>query len=158
MTVYAFSNSIRPYTSAVDQATETLEADAVFVDPTGRRRLLVRTAGAVAGCVLAAYLGIVAVGLVIGTDAPLTPWPDVKPSQREALPGNGGRPHKRAPSGRAVTGSAPATAPTVQPTGVPPRTVPGTAPTVAPKPTPTATQPGNGHAYGLTKSPNPRRP
>ncbi|MCW2945404.1 MAG: hypothetical protein JWR24_2121, partial [Actinoallomurus sp.] len=120
----SFWGLFRLYTPAVSQLTEVLEPDAVFVDPTGRRRRLVRNAGIVVGCVLTAYLVVVGFGLVTGTGVPLTPWPDVKPSHQAALPGNGGLLLKRGPSRPADTRppavAAPSgVAPTARTTSVP---------------------------------------
>jgi hypothetical protein len=159
----SFWGLFRLYTPAVSQLTEVLEPDAVFVDPTGRRRRLVRNAGIVVGCMLAAYLVIVGFGLVTGTGVPLTPWPDVKSSHQAALPGNDGLLTKRGPSRPAGTRpsavAAPSgAAPTARPTSAPgSRTTPTTALPVVPAPTATATQPGKGRAYGRTKSPHPKK-
>jgi hypothetical protein len=156
----SFWGLFRLYTPAVSQLTEVLEPDAVFVDPTGRRRRLVRNAGIIVGCVLAAYLVIVGFGLATGTGVPLTPWPDVKSSHQAALPGNDELLPKRGPSRPADTRpsavAAPSgAAPTARPTSVPrSRTTPTTALPVVPAPT--ATQSGKGRAYGRTKSPHPR--
>jgi hypothetical protein len=51
-------------------ATEVLEPEPVFVDRTGRRRRHARNAGIAIGCLLAAYLAVVAFGLVSGPTPP----------------------------------------------------------------------------------------
>lgn len=140
----------------MNEATDVLDPEPVFVDPSGRRRRIVRRAGIALGCLLAAYLVIVAFGLVTGARAPLTPWPDVKPSARNALPGHG------APVTRRER-SRPAT-PTPTPTPRPSSRA-GASPTARSSPTTrrtppssTTTRPGKGRAYGVTKSPNPKKP
>ncbi|GLY75197.1 hypothetical protein Airi01_034640 [Actinoallomurus iriomotensis] len=133
----------------------TQEPEPVFVDRTGRRRRLVRNAGIAVGCLLAAYLAVVAFGLVSGADAPMAPWPAPKPSHRAALPRHDGmtaRPDTPRPAAR-PTPSATARTRRAQP----PRSAATTTRTTAPAATST-TQPGQGRAYGRTKSPNPRKP
>jgi hypothetical protein len=133
--------------------TEALEPDPVFVDRTGRRRRLARNAGIALGCVLAAYLTVVVFGLVSGADAPLTPWPKLKPSHHAVLPGHGG-------SAARQDASRPVARPT--PSAVPGRRAGAPGPqataTTAPSTTASSAQPGQGHAYGRTKSPHPKRP
>lgn len=143
-------------------ATEVLEPVPVFVDRTGRRRRFARNAGIAVGCLLAAYLAVVAFGLVSGADAPMTPWPAPKASYRAVPP-----PRHGESAARERDASRPEVRPTPSGT-LPSRRVhapsspsttkaPTTAPTTAPA-APPAAQPGQGHAYGRTKSPNPRKP
>lgn len=130
-------------------ATRVLEP--VFVDRTGRRRRLARNAGIAVGCLLAAYLAVVAFGLVSGAGAPMTPWPAAKPSHPAALPR-----HDRNPARQETP--RPEAKPTPSATVRSRRPHPSSsAPATAPAATSTA-QPGQGHAYGRTKSPNPRKP
>lgn len=138
------------------EATKVFEPDPVFVDGTGRRRRLARNAGIAVACVLVAYLAIVAFGLVIGSGAPLTPWPVGKPSSRGALPPKGGAESGHGTARPSPTGRAAVTAPST----------PAGLPTSAPRPrstthgsaSSTAAHTGKGHAYGVTKSPHPKRP
>lgn len=141
------------YTPAVNRVSEVLEPDAVFLDPTGQRRRLVRNVGILVGCLLAACLAIVGFGLVTGTGMHLAPWPHVRPSPDAALPGHRGRPPKRASSRPEVARHASPTAPPI----TAPRAPATTAPSGTPAHTTTATQPGKGRAFGHTKSPHPRR-
>ena len=134
-------------------ATQVLEPEPVFVDRTGRRRRLARNAGIAVGCLLAAYLAVVAFGLVSGADAPMTPWP--KPSHSAALPRHG-RIEARQETPRPEAKPTPSA--TVRSQRVrQPSSAPTTARTTAPASTSTA-QPAQGRAYGHTKSPNPRKP
>lgn len=128
-------------------ATAVLEPEPVFVDRTGRRRRLARNAGIAVGCLLAAYLSVVAFGLVSGADAPMTPWPAPKPSHRTVLP-RPGRIAARQDTPRPESKPTPSTTARSQRVRSP-----GSAPAA----TPTA-HPGQGRAYGRTKSPNPRKP
>lgn len=144
--------------------TEVLESVPVFVDRTGRRRRLARNAGIAVGCLLVAYLAIVAFGLVSGADVPMTPWPAPKTSHRAVPPRHGesavrernaSRPAVRpTPSGTLPSRGAQAPS---SPSTKAPTTAPTSAPTTAPAAAPTA-QPSQAHAYGHTKSPNPRKP
>lgn len=140
------------------EATKTLEPDPVFVDHTGRRRRLARNVGIAVGCVLVAYLAVVAFGLVSGSGAPLTPWPDAGPSRGGALPPQRGSAGHGTARPRATQRTAVPTPST--PTGretraprsrTPSRTAPGTA-------APTTARAGRGHAYGVTKSSHPKKP
>jgi hypothetical protein len=136
-------------------ATEVLEREPVFVDRTGRRRRLARNAGIAVGCLLAAYLAIVAFGLVSGADAPMTPWPAPKPSHRAVLPLQGriaARQDTPRPEAK-PTPSATVRSQRVHPTSSAPTTARTTAPAA-----PSTTQPGQGHAYGRTNSPTPKKP
>ncbi|WP_433181351.1 hypothetical protein [Actinoallomurus sp. CA-150999] len=159
----------------MNQATEVLEPEPVFVDATGRRARIARGAGIALGCVVAAYLLLVGIGLATGTRVPLTPWPETKhaksgrgPAEDGLMPRSGGRnplPNRssaagKAPSGPAPTAGAPAggTHPGATTSGTP-GSKPTTGATTPPvTPTSTTTAPGKGHAYGRTKSPNPRKP
>jgi hypothetical protein len=138
----------------VTEVTEVLEPDPVFVDRTGRRRRLARNAGIAIGCVLTAYLAVVAFGLVSGADAPLTPWPALKPSHGAALPGHGGSTARRDASRPVIRPTPSATAPTRHTSAPTPRTTATTAPPTTAPPA----QPGQGRAYGRTKSPHPKKP
>ncbi|GAA4511743.1 hypothetical protein GCM10023191_076330 [Actinoallomurus oryzae] len=135
--------------------TQVLEPEPVFVDRTGRRRRLARNVGIAVGCLLAAYLAVVAFGLVSGADAPMAPWPDPKSSHRAEAPRHGriaARPDTPRPDDRPTPGA------TARSRGA---HSPGSAPTTARSTAPAAAssaQPGQGHAYGRTKSPNPRKP
>jgi hypothetical protein len=134
---------MRPYTPAVDDETE-----AVFADPSGRRHRLARTLGIVVGCLLAAYMVVVAFGLLSGSGAPFTPWPGASSTPQGAPAARGGG----APPGPSPSGHASAT-PTPSPS-----TRPRTTQSSTPRPTPVATTRANGRAHGLTKSPNPKKP
>lgn len=139
--------------SHVHQVTRPRGRHGVFVDPTGRRRRIARGVGIAVGCLLTAYLAIVAFGLATGSGAPLTPWPDAKPSQHDAAPRLGVRHPKprsfHSASKRPTVRSSPSgAAPTAQ--TAPPATRPATT-------APTTTHPGRGRAYGLSKSPNPKK-
>lgn len=113
------------------------------MDPSGRRRRFARVAGIVAGCLLAAYMVVVASGLLTGSGAPFTPWPGVTGTPRAAPPARGGvAPPGRSPSRRASPSPDPR-----------PRPTRATA-----SPRPSASARGHGHAFGLTKRPNPRKP
>jgi hypothetical protein len=136
-------------------ATEMLDPEPIFVDRTGRRRRLARNAGIAVGCLLAAYLAVVAFGLVSGADAPMTPWPAAEPSHRAVLPRNGRIP-TRQDAPRPEAKPTPSATVRSQPMH-PPSGAPTTARTSAPAAASTA-QPGQGHGYGRTKSPNPRKP
>jgi hypothetical protein len=123
---------------------------AVFVDPTGKRRRLVRWAGVTVGSLLAAYLAIVTFGLVTGGGAPLAPWPDAKPSHHDAAPREGAPLRPRSSSSvskRPTVNKSPGTTAHHAPATTQPAT---TAPTTA--------HPGRGRAFGLTKSPNAKKP
>jgi hypothetical protein len=137
----------------VTDVTEVLEPDPVFVDHTGRRRRLIRGAGLAVGVVLVAYLGVLVVGLVSGSGAPLTPWPAAKPSAPAGHRGSAARPDRSRPT---VTGPAAVVAPGT-PSGRPDSDAQRatTAPATA---SPTATRPGKGRGHWLTKSPqHPKR-
>jgi hypothetical protein len=136
-------------------ATDVLDPEPVFVDRTGRRRRLARNAGIAVGCLLAAYLAVVAFGLVSGADAPMTPWPAAKPSHRAVLPRNG-RIGTRRDTPRPEAKPTPSATVRSRRTH-PPSGDPATARTSAPTSAST-TQPGQGHGYGRTKSPNPKKP
>ena len=157
----------------MNDATDALQSEPVFVDPTGRRSAIVRGLGIVAGCLLGGYIAIVTFGLATGTDVPLTPWPQIQHSTRDATPGHGGRgrrPSKPAapgpiagarPSGTGPAGTAPraTTSPKGTGTAAPGRTATGspaasTTPTSATTPTTAATRPGKG--VGRTKKPQPK--
>lgn len=71
----------------------------MFSDSTGRRRLLVKWAGAAVGLALISYLAMVGVGLAAGEQAPLTPW----------LPNNGSSGTSKHHSGRLAAKRSPAT-------------------------------------------------
>lgn len=147
----------------MNEPTDVLDAEPVFVDPTGRRQRIARNVGIVVGCLLAAYLVIVAFGVVTGSRVPLTPWPAVRPTAGTAPPGHGDSvlrqvPARATPAGRTTTQrrtAAPAsgTAPTTRATA--PATSP-TSPTSA-SASPTPTHSGRGRAYGITKSPHPKK-
>ncbi|GAB3986166.1 hypothetical protein GCM10029978_100960 [Actinoallomurus acanthiterrae] len=159
----------------MNQATEALEPNPVFVDATGRRARIARRVGIALGCVVAAYLVLVGIGLATGARVPLTPWPETKHSKsgRDAagdglMPRSGGHnplPNRSSAAGGAPSGPAP-TAGTSHGThtggttpaasGSPTRTTGATTPPVTP--TSATTAPDKGHAYGRTKSPNPRKP
>lgn len=137
------------------EATKTLEPDPVFVDHTGRRRRLARNVGIAVGCALVAYLAVVAFGLVSGSGAPLTPWPDAGPSRVGALPpqrGSAGHGTARPRTTQRTAVPTPSSRETSAPRSrTSSRTAPGTA-------APTPARAGRGHAYGVTKSPHPKKP
>jgi hypothetical protein len=158
----------------VNQATEVLEPDPVFVDATGRRARIARRVGIALGCVVAAYLVLVGIGLATGTRVPLTPWPETKhsksgrgPAEDGLMPRSGGRnplPNQSPAAGGAPSGPAPTagtshgtqTGTTPAASSSPTRTAGATTPPVTP--TSATTAPGKGRGYGRTKSPNPRKP
>jgi hypothetical protein len=109
-------------------------------------------AGVVTGCLLAAYLVTIAVGLATGGGTPLTPWPrGTRPSHAaEADPGPRVAPHPSPSTTRPSARTSPDAAPSRVRSS--PRTPATTAPATA------SSRPGKGRGRGLTKSPNPRRP
>ncbi|HEX6472451.1 MAG TPA: hypothetical protein VF069_25385 [Streptosporangiaceae bacterium] len=128
----------------------------VFVDVTGRRRRLVRHLALIACVLVAAYVGVVGVGLLVGARAPLTPWP----GQAEHGP-DAGRPSRTAKATR-VTPPARATAvPSPRPGTARPAASGSAAAGTAPQPTPTLSHPGNSHATpranGRTRAPSPKK-
>lgn len=140
----------------MNEATDTLGDEPIFVDPSGRRRRIARNAGIVVGCLLAAYLAIVAFGVATGSRVPLTPWPASMPSAGARSPDGDVlrtvpahqattprvQPHTAASaSGARPTAAAPAPATSSA------RTSAGSAPTL----------PGRGHAYGITRAPHPKK-
>lgn len=145
----------------MNEPTDALDSEPVFVDPSGRRRRIARNVGIAAGCLLAAYLATVMFAVVTGSRAPLTPWPEGRASAGAVAPGDD------------VLRHAPlhtATAPRTRPGTATPAS--GTAPTAAaPAPasspthasstrtsaTPTPALPGRGHAYGRTRAPHPKK-
>jgi hypothetical protein len=129
--------------------TEVLEPDPVFVDHTGRRRRLTRGAGLAVGVILVAYLGVLVVGLVSGSGAPLTPWPAARPSAPAGHGGSAARPDRSRPT---VTEPAAIVAPGA-PAGRPASGTRRGATTAPATASPTATRPGKGRGRGLTKSP-----
>lgn len=142
----------------MNEATDTLSEDPVFVDPSGRRRRIARNAGIVVGCLLAAYLAIVAFGVVTGSRVPLTPWPAGMPSAGAASPGRDdvlrtvptnaatgahARPHTAASASGARPTAAAAPAPATS--------------SARASASPTPTLPGRGHAYGRTRAPHAKK-
>jgi hypothetical protein len=124
----------------------------VFVDPTGRRRRVLRRAGMGAVAVLVTFLGAVVVALAGGPQAPFTHW---------AAP----RPAAPAPSGHARSGAhhqnrgAGLPQPDPQAGALPPA-----APSARPRPwpspsasSPVPTNPAGHTPPGLSKSPGPRK-
>lgn len=130
------------------------------------------------GCLLAAYLAVAAFGLATGTQVPLTPWPEAKPSARGAQPGHDALTLEQGPPESPAKGSPGSSSSGSAPPGVAPgpggphspaSTHSGTSPAAHASATPTAgattaapsasaTAHGKSHAYGRTKSPHPRRP
>jgi hypothetical protein len=132
-------------------------AESVFVDASGRRRRLIRRMGLAVAALLMGYLVVVGVGLFVGADVPLTPWP-----------GRGGNPGQGvgAELGRQGNGTP---RPTAHPTTTTPSTSPsatarpgGTTPTRTDRTSAAATSPARSSraatAPGHTKSPNPHKP
>ncbi|MEV0399933.1 hypothetical protein [Actinoallomurus sp. NPDC050550] len=158
----------------MNQATEVLEPEPVFVDATGRRARIARRLGIALGCVVAAYLVLVGIGLATGSRVPLTPWPETKhsksgrgPAEDGLMPRSGGHnplPNRSSAAGGAPSGPAPTAGASHAPAGgTHPSATTSSKPTTGattPPVTPTSatTVPGKGHAYGRTKSPNPRKP
>ncbi|MEV5747541.1 hypothetical protein AB0L00_06950 [Actinoallomurus sp. NPDC052308] len=158
----------------MNQATEVLEQDPVFVDPTGRRGRIMRRAGIALGCLVAGYLILVGVGLAIGARVPLTPWPHARPATsghghaaqllmprggtRGSLPTLGST-DPRSPSGPTRTGGASGSPKAgAAPAGTKPTpasATPTTGPTTS-APAATRTTHGKGKGVGLTKSPHPK--
>jgi hypothetical protein len=132
-------------------------AESVFVDASGQRRRRLRRVGLVVAVLLAGYLVVVGVGLFVGADVPLTPWP-----------GKGGKagPGVGAELGRQRGG-------TPRPTTRPTTATPGTSPSASASPgkttvpsvagssaatTPPARESRAATPPGRTKSPNPHKP
>jgi hypothetical protein len=129
------------------------EPEPVFVDATGRRRIVVRYAILAAALLLTVYLTVVGVGLLSGADVPLTPG--VAPPSPDVSAGQSGRPARSRPTGREIPPVSPAT-PSVRQSGGGQAGAPTTtAPTVSAS-TPTAGP--ESRARGRTKSPNPHKP
>ncbi|MCO5972043.1 hypothetical protein [Actinoallomurus soli] len=164
----------------MNQATEVLEPDPVFVDPTGRRARIMRRTGIALGCLIAGYLVLVAVGMATGARVPLTPWPQTRHSASGhghagqllmprggadgSLPSGGPTGH-RSPSGPAQTGrasgspkagAAPTTGTSPAPGSATPTAGTTTSAPALPTATPTTRGKGKGKGVGLTKSPHPR--
>jgi hypothetical protein len=146
----------RPRHAAPDRGRS---AAPVFVDVTGRRRRIFRHLALVAGLFVAAYLGVVGVGLLVGASAPLTPWP----GRAQHTPDVG----LTRPTSEATSATPPAwatAAPSPRPgTGHPaaPGPVAATSAGASPRPTATVSHPGNSHASpranGRTRAPSPKR-
>jgi hypothetical protein len=115
----------------------------------------VRHAVFAAALVLAAYLSLVGVGLLMGSAAPMTPWPGNAPGDTETTGGREARTNARIPD-TTPTGSAPATRPAATSSGA------VSAPATAPRPRASDARPGNARgtppANGRSKSPNPKKP
>lgn len=131
----------------------------MFVDVTGRRRAVVRHLVILLGLLLAAYVGVVGVGLLVGADAPLAPWPGAAqhpPGTGDVHPGRRSSRDTSPPRSSAATGEPATTRP------APTRAPASPAPSATAQPTPAVSHPGNSHATppanGLTKSPPGRRP
>ncbi|QXJ22926.1 hypothetical protein AGRA3207_004006 [Actinomadura graeca] len=149
---------------------EAPDAPAVFADPSGRRRRLVRRLGLGAGTLLVLYLGALGVGVATGADVPLTTWDDPPGTHRvnkggrdDAATREGeGRGTGRPGAGRSGGGAgAPTTVPSPTATrtsvAVPPaRPAPPGSSTPPGAGTPTG-RPGNSHAspprWGHEKKP-----
>src|SRR5262245_26945007 len=118
----------------------------VFVDPTGRRRRVLRRAGAGAVAVLVACLGAVVVALAGGPQAPFTHWADPRPTA-PALPGHArSGAHDR---GRGVGPSQPDPQAGPVPSAKPsPRPRPSVSPSSSSSPVPTNPA---GHTPGQTR-------
>ena len=133
-----------------------VESRPVFVDPTGRRRRVLRRAGMGAVAVLVACLGAVVVALAGGPQAPLTHWAAPGP----AAPGPPG--HGRSGAHHQSGGAGPAQ-PDPQ-AGVLPSAAPSAWPSPSPRPSPSPsasspvpTNPAGHTPPGLSKSPGPRK-
>jgi hypothetical protein len=128
------------------------EAAPVFVDATGRRRIVVRYALLAAALLLTVYFTVVGVGLLSGADVPLTPG--VAPPSPNVSAGQSGRPARSRPTGREISPVSPGR-PSVGQSGQvgAPAT---TAPTVSASTSPSAG--AESRARGRTKSPNPHKP
>ncbi|HEU5159684.1 MAG TPA: hypothetical protein VFU43_22005 [Streptosporangiaceae bacterium] len=131
----------------------------VFVDVTGRRRRIVRHLVLIAALFATAYLSVVGVGLLVGADAPLTPWPGQARHSPDVDAGLTG-----GPPGRAVGGpSPPSSAATSPRPGVTRRATTDAAAPAATTPPATAavSHPGNSHATpraaGRTRAPSPKK-
>ncbi|WP_412539237.1 hypothetical protein R8Z50_25760 [Longispora sp. K20-0274] len=124
----------------------------VFVDPSGRRRGLVRLVGALVGGGLAVLLALLVAGLLGASPVTLPGWPGAEPARSEAPgtgSGTGAAPTPRPTAGRAATGGPGAPTPghgTTAPTGAPP---PTTVPT---------TNPGSDNRHVPTPKPSHGRP
>src|SRR5215472_1479983 len=129
-----------------------VESRPVFVDPTGRRRQVLRRTGMGAVAVLVACLGAVVVALAGGPQAPFTHWAAPRPGA-PALPGHarsGAHHHSRG------TGQ-----PQPDPqAGALPSATPSARPRPSPRPSassPVPTNPAGHTPPGRSKSPGPRK-
>src|SRR5215469_16771330 len=132
----------------------------VFVDPTGRRRRVLRRAGIGAAAVLVTCLGAVVVALAGGPQAPFTHWADPRPAP--ALPGHGrsGAHHQSRGVGPSQpdpqAGPVPSASPSASGSAKPsPRPRPSASPSSSSSPVPT--NPAGHTPPGQSKSPNPHR-
>jgi hypothetical protein len=130
----------------------------VFVDVTGRRRRIVRHLVIVAGLLMTAYFSVVSVGLLVGADAPLTPWPDKARHSPDVGVGMTG------PTSGGARGTPPPSSAGASPApGATHRATPGAAATAVATspPAATVTRPGNSRATpranGRSRPPNPRK-
>jgi hypothetical protein len=133
-----------------------VESRPVFVDPTGRRRRVLRRAGMGAVAVLVTCLGAVAVALAGGPQAPFTHW--AAPQPAAPAPSD----HARSGAHHQSGGVGPAQ-PDPQ-AGVLPSAIPSARPGPSPRPSPSPsasspvpTNPAGHTPPGLGKSPGPRK-
>ncbi|MFC0042734.1 hypothetical protein [Actinomadura rayongensis] len=149
----------------ITHGPEATAAEPVFVDPTGRRRRLLRGLGLAAGGLCALFLAGVGLGAATGARVPMTPWtadgPSATVSPAHPRAKQEGTPRSRivpAATPREVPGPAPAsrTAVAARPEATPAPTARATA---APRPSSHAATPTPGHgrvtppAKGRTKKP-----
>ncbi|WP_146059099.1 hypothetical protein [Actinomadura rubteroloni] len=149
----------------ITHGPETEAPEPVFVDPTGRRRRLLRGLGLAAGGLCASFLAAVGLGAATGARVPMTPWtgdgPTATVSPAHPRPKQERTPRIRtvpAATPRAVPRPAPASRPAVaaRPDAAPAPTARSTA---APLPSSHAATPTPGHgrvtppAKGRTKKP-----
>jgi|SRR5215470_14588341 len=136
-----------------------VESKPVFVDPTGRRRRVLRRAGIGAVVVLVTCLGAVVVALAGGPQAPFTHWADPRPAA-PAVSGHvrSGAHHR---GGGAVGPSQPNPQPGPVPSASPsatrsPRPRPSASPSSSPS-SPVPTNPAGHTPPGQNRSPNPHK-
>src|SRR5215472_10134635 len=130
-----------------------VESRPVFVDPTGRRRRVLRRTGMGAVAVLVGCLGAVVVALAGGPQAPFTHWAVPRPAAaappghvQSRVPAPGGRSH---PDPQAGAGPSPRPSP---------RPGASVAPSASSSPSSSApTNPAGRTPPGKTRSPNPHK-
>jgi len=128
-----------------------VESRPVFVDPTGRRRRVLRRAGTGAVAVLVTFLGAVVVSLAGGPQAPFTHWADPRPAPAVSGHGRSGAHNQGRGAGRSQpnpqAGALPSAAPSARPR-------PSKSPSAS---SPAPTNPAGHTPPGRSKTPNPHK-